>query len=877
MKRICAQLVMMMLFAISATGQMELSFNSSTVAAAGQDVDIDIVVSDGFDEIVSMQFSLNWDASVFEFESIENVTDVLPMFTEGNNIGTPLSAAAVSDGQLTVSWSQSSTQPASIPDDTRLFTLRLRSIGNVCDATSLETSNTPRIIEVVNNDFDILDLLTSGGDLSIDDGNCGNMNMDGVGLIIDDISAPSGGKLCIPIKATDFTDIESVQLGIEWDPTVLAYDADLGVNSVGISPVNVNATRVGQGELITLWVFDPEPVTLNDNDVLFEVCFDVIGGTGSSTDVSIVDFPNASPPFEIEISSNGTLDFFTDNATFTVGSGGARTGVGFIVDSLYTNDATSICVPIITENFDSLVAFMTGISFNSSVLTYTGFNNTGLSNVNVADQSAADGELRILWTDQNANPVTLSDGSSLLELCFDIIGTEGQTSPIGFINIPPNFTIEAIKFPASPTEFFIDDGVVIIGDEPVEVDAVELTARDVMFDLGETVCVDFVVGNFQDIAGMSFVLAWDESVIRYIEPRNPNLPGLGTGQANFVLVDNNSLRVLYTPTDPQSLADNTIIFQVCYEALAGCDSGASTEITIGSDSNISLEFINGDSQVLPVNVNSATIAAETCEMNNPQIELVTLTSPSCPGNMDGGIIVDLIDLTGSITCEWTNANGDVVTNNCNLAGQAAGNYTLTATDELEASVSETFVITDPSVVDTQSVSVIDCASANATDGEIEFSFTGGAGSYVITSTSAGIIDGLNISGLSAGEVTLVVEDAEGCEYMFSYTLNMCSGDEPDDRTDCNTVRSIISPNGDGVNELFIIGCLNDPDVASQINDLEVYNRWGELVYNQVNYSNNWNGTKSDGSQLDEGGYMWVFTIGSPTDRQIFRGTLTLLR
>ena len=110
--------------------------------------------------------------------------------------------------------------------------------------------------------------------------------------------------------------------------------------------------------------------------------------------------------------------------------------------------------------------------------------------------------------------------------------------------------------------------------------------------------------------------------------------------------------------------------------------------------------------------------------------------------------------------------------------------------------------------------------------------------------------------------------------MFSYDV-MPGASGP--ITTCDIVRAIISPNGDGMNEEFVIGCLNDPDVASQLNDLSIYNRWGDLVFTDSNYDNSWTGTHMDGSQLDEGGYMWVFIIGPPTDRQIFRGTLTLLR
>ncbi len=1179
MQRICAQLLLFVFTAVTAFGQVELSFNSSSVTSAGQDVEIDIVVEDGFDEIVSMQFSLNWDASVFAYSSISNVTDVLPMFSEPNNLGTPVSAAAVVDGQLTVSWSQTSTQPASIPDGTRLFTLILSSVGPVCQGTSVEISNTPRIIEVVNNDFDILDLTASGGDLSIDDGNCdGMMTMDGVGLSIDDLSAPAGGQLCVPITATGFTDVESIQLGIEWDPNVLSFDAENGVRGVGIFPININANRVDQGQLNALWFFDTAPVTVADGSVLFEVCFDVIGGTGESTMISIVDFSNASPPFEIEISSNNTfLDFFTNDAIFTVGSGdtgGDRNGVGFIVESVFTGDATSICIPILTENFDSLVAFMTGVSFDPSVLRFTGSNTTGLNNVQVASQNADNGELRVLWTDQNANPITLPDGSSLLELCFDIIGAPGTSSPIGFVNIPPNFTIEAIKFPSDPTPFFINDGLINIGNEPTTDGNVVLTASNNTFSgLNDEVCVQFTAENFTNIAGMSFVIGWDQNVLDYIEPRNTNLSGLSTGGSNFVFVEPNSLRVLYTPTSAQSVADGTVIFEVCYRALADCDSGAASDITLGSDGNISVEFIDGNSQVLPVTLNDGRVSAASCSMmqddqvtltasnevinidqtvcvdfnvdgfnnitemnfgidwddsvlqflevrgvnvpglsagepnfvfdspdglrvsytsNSPlslanntrifevcynvidcnqggttqiavgsnsganlrfvnssgsvlpvatnngtltgnncdrtaetialrassetlnigellcvdfavdnyvnitdmsfvmswnesilqfsqirnpnipgltgmepdftladagalrvtyssaspqtladntiifeacfnvldctsgvssainigadntvplqftrsngssvpvavtdalltggtcegdaaRIDVVSLTDPSCPGGSDGSLLVDIVNLTGSLSCAWVDENGDLVTNNCNLLGQMAGSYTLTVTDELNASVTETFTLIDPSAIDILSVDTI-CFSSGNNDGEIEINFTGGAGGYSIIQTDVGDIDGTSIFNLGRGVVTFTAQDAQGCESTFSFTFDGCQdgggGSSPTDITACDVVSTVISPNGDGTNENFIIGCLNDAANASIVNDLAVYNRWGELVFSADNYDNSWRGTDMNGDELDEGGYMYVFVIGPPTQRQIFRGSITLLR
>ncbi len=66
----------------------------------------------------------------------------------------------------------------------------------------------------------------------------------------------------------------------------------------------------------------------------------------------------------------------------------------------------------------------------------------------------------------------------------------------------------------------------------------------------------------------------------------------------------------------------------------------------------------------------------------------------------------------------------------------------------------------------------------------------------------------------------------------------------------------FSPNGDGINETFvIIGLEQYPD-----NRLRVFNRWGEQVYYKVDYKNDWDGTW-EGEGLPDGTYFYVFVSG----------------
>jgi gliding motility-associated-like protein len=79
----------------------------------------------------------------------------------------------------------------------------------------------------------------------------------------------------------------------------------------------------------------------------------------------------------------------------------------------------------------------------------------------------------------------------------------------------------------------------------------------------------------------------------------------------------------------------------------------------------------------------------------------------------------------------------------------------------------------------------------------------------------------------------------------------------------------FSPNGDGINDLFIIRGL--PERSS----LLIFDRSGKKLYESSNYQNNWNGNDIDGSELESGTYWYVLIIpGIPTE---FKGFVYLKR
>jgi gliding motility-associated-like protein len=91
---------------------------------------------------------------------------------------------------------------------------------------------------------------------------------------------------------------------------------------------------------------------------------------------------------------------------------------------------------------------------------------------------------------------------------------------------------------------------------------------------------------------------------------------------------------------------------------------------------------------------------------------------------------------------------------------------------------------------------------------------------------------------------------------------------------CVKVQNAFSPNGDGINDRWL---LTTSDACTRNISVNVYNRYGQMVFSSRNYSNNWDGT-SNGKPLPDGTYYYVVNYvlinGSKLD---LRGDVTILR
>jgi len=123
----------------------------------------------------------------------------------------------------------------------------------------------------------------------------------------------------------------------------------------------------------------------------------------------------------------------------------------------------------------------------------------------------------------------------------------------------------------------------------------------------------------------------------------------------------------------------------------------------------------------------------------------------------------------------------------------------------------------------------------------------------------GVLDSVIL--YNSQEIIITATSPQGCTMVDTFFVNVVDCD--------NELPNVITPNGDGVNDFFII----DEAPLFPNNRLVIINRWGQVVYEENGYNNLFNGL-----DLSDGVYFYVFHKNFrdvPEDKT--EGYLTLIR
>ncbi|MDF2437317.1 MAG: hypothetical protein K0Q95_1693 [Bacteroidota bacterium] len=278
--------------------------------------------------------------------------------------------------------------------------------------------------------------------------------------------------------------------------------------------------------------------------------------------------------------------------------------------------------------------------------------------------------------------------------------------------------------------------------------------------------------------------SWSSSIPGLVLPPNSSQNGLCAGTYSVTILDVNgcdtslTINITAPPTLMVSLASTNVL---CFGA---CNGTATATITGGAGVDTIIWTNQPPSIILPnivglcpnqyivtvVDVNGC-IAKDTVDITEPT-PLITSTSfvdASCNATCDGIGVVNASGGTPGYNYAWSPG---VLVNNDTASGLCAGVYNVTVSDANGCtSTPPSIIISEPTLI------VANITSTNplcngACDGTATSAASGGTGPYTYDWSPNPIIgDGTSsVSGLCAGNYSVIISDAMGCSRTQNFTL-----------------------------------------------------------------------------------------------------------
>ncbi len=759
-------------------GNGTVTFSASDESGSCGDQRVVQVSVDNFEDIEGFGFNLTWDPALVSFDSVGGVYQGnLPGLT--NPTGGGVGSFNNNNNTLFVSWQDGNGQ--TVCDGTVIFEIYFTLVGQGNSDVEF-TGN----IEVIKNS-NLINPILNDGSVNVTGGaGCGGGNTGDITFDAGEVSGETGDQVCVPFTVTNFDQVSSFQYEIFWDETVMTFANVLDGNgqplpvSTGTpgptagNPLNLilpappavgnfGLSNTGNGGIFVAWS-NQAGVTVNDNVPVYEVCFDIIGATGSSSDITFGGTIEAA-------NNNGIQDLNLIPGQVNVT--GTFNGLELEWDCCEKVEiGSNVCIDIrVVDGFTNIGSMQYGMEWDQTVLDFTGFAFGNGDPLMVANQIGSslvgfpnDGNAKLLWSNNMANGLSLMPGQSLYQICFDVIGNAGSTSDLDLGALPNANPPFAVEISVRPTDDVIDFLGNTCTTEAANLAALALTATPT-----NPSCVGSTDGALDlTVTGGApgYTFAWSNSV------NTEDLSGLGAGSYTVTVTDcgGGTAEQTFTISDPAPINVTANITDV-----TGAGNDGAIDITVsGGAPNYTFAWSNGSTteDISGLTVGSYTVtvtdsnqctAEQTFSVATGCLPFTisgNITHETSAGN-DGAITVTTTGGTAPYNYSWSPNVGSTATVN-NLA---AGNYTVTATDANGCTGQQTFTVDAfncPTVTVTASGTHVTCAGGS--DGTATANATGGTAPYNYNW-------GVNPNTLSAGTYTVTATDADGCSGTATVTIN----------------------------------------------------------------------------------------------------------
>ncbi|MEN0004312.1 MAG: cohesin domain-containing protein, partial [Bacteroidota bacterium] len=507
-----------------------------------------------------------------------------------------------------------------------------------------------------------------------------------LGLYILPTSVAPEERVCLPVKTTNFSDIESFQFSLSWNPAIASNASIQNIGLPWLGANNFNITTPGTLSVNWMDILGPDDIAFLPNGAtLFELCLDA-NATGGASEIAFGDQPLAIQAVNgagtiLEVNtSNGYLEVVNTNGS----------PVTINVPDVSVEPNQEVCLSVQADNFFDVVGAQFTITFDPTLVEYTGVVPLTLStvtdnNFGTSSDNLANGTLPFSWYDPSLSGVSLPTGSTLFDVCFTAIAN-GGTSVIGIESDP--VTVEFVKQGLSVLPYLVNDGSISIESTDEATQAV-LRIGSTEGETGQLRCVDITAEQIEDLISMQFSIAWDPSVLDLETIFTDNgLPGFTSNNFGLNFVEQGQLAVAwFNPSlEPVTLDQGTELFELCFNLIG--PSGSSSAINF-AQTPTAIEFVNSNTNTMSFSGIEGTIAIVENVWpgdtdNNEQVDHFDLLNIGLGFNATGPArATSSTDWTGFAAADWpqftpstgTNyrhidANGDGVINSTDIVGIA---------------------------------------------------------------------------------------------------------------------------------------------------------------------------------------------------------------
>jgi len=246
---------------------------------------------------------------------------------------------------------------------------------------------------------------------------------------------------------------------------------------------------------------------------------------------------------------------------------------------------------------------------------------------------------------------------------------------------------------------------------------------------------------------------------------------------------------------------------------------------------------------------------------------VSITPTTCADSEDG--IIEIQAIGGRPFYTYYRRPGISFNRTGRLPKLGVGYYTITIRDSSGCEYDTVFTITsNPNPIQTQITKTDLPCQGYGNEGRARVVVQGGVPPYAYLWSSTPAQNQAEAIGLRFGYYSVEVIDGDGCKVVDTIFIN------PGNCCIEIFLPNAFSPNGDGRNDEFRV----NGTAGIKLRQFEIFNRWGQKVWETYNSTDSWNGIYK-GEEQPVADYYYVFRYQCTTDGKeyIKKGNLTLIR